>query len=75
MFPLPFSRQDFQKVLKLKNDICVNLCMVYDLFLAPSLVVYDNACSLHTYCLLRDPHRFKYTRFLVDRFHWSNHTG
>ena len=60
----------------IKHDTCVNLCMVYDLFsLAPSLVIYDNACSLHTYCLLRDPHRFKYTRFLVDRFHWSNHTG
>ena len=42
---------------------------------APSIVVYDNACGLHTYCLKRDPHFFKETRFLVDRFHWNNHTG
>jgi hypothetical protein len=42
---------------------------------APKLIIYDNACNLHTYCLNREPLFFKETRFLVDRFHWPNHTG
>lgn len=42
---------------------------------APQYIVYDNACGLHTYCLNRDPHFFKMTKILVDRFHWSNHKG
>ena len=37
--------------------------------------MYDNACGLHTYCLNRDPNFFKISKFLVDRFHWSNHRG
>ena len=50
--------------------------MLQDLFLAPKVVIYDNACNLHAYCRLnRDPLFFKSTWFLVDRFHWPNHTG
>lgn len=44
-------------------------------FLAPSIVIYDNACALHAYCLNRDPTFFQNTVFLVDRLHWDNHTG
>ena len=44
-------------------------------FIAPSVVIYDNACSLHEYALNRDPWFFKDTQFLVDRFHLTNHTG
>ncbi|KAL2082775.1 hypothetical protein ACEWY4_022593 [Coilia grayii] len=40
----------------------------------PELVVYDNACQLHTYALRRDPHFVKDSRFLVDRLHWRNHS-
>ena len=47
----------------------------FSLPVAPSTVIYDFACSLHAYCLNRDPIFFKDTRFLVDRFHWGNHTG
>jgi len=36
---------------------------------APKIVIYDNACSLHAYCLNRDPLYFKDTMFMVDRFH------
>jgi hypothetical protein len=43
--------------------------------LAPKIIVYDNACNLHSYCLNRDPLFFKETKFLVDRFHWKNHRG
>ena len=50
------------------------LCLVF-FFTAPQYIVYDNACGLHTYCLNRDPNFFKTTKFLVDRFHWSNHRG
>ena len=42
---------------------------------APKVVIYDNACNLHAYCLNRDPCFFKATWFLVDRFHWVNHSG
>ena len=42
---------------------------------APSVVVYDNACNLQKYCLLRDPGFFKCTKFFVDKMHWWNHTG
>ncbi|KAL3871729.1 hypothetical protein ACJMK2_039712 [Sinanodonta woodiana] len=41
--------------------------------IAPKLVIYDNACNLHNYCLNRDPVFFRETWFLVDRFHWCNH--
>ena len=39
------------------------------------MVIYDNACNLHSYCLNREPAFFKTTWFLVDRFHWRNHKG
>ncbi|XP_070550589.1 uncharacterized protein [Ptychodera flava] len=42
---------------------------------APRIVIYDNACKLHQYCLNREPAFFKNTMFLVDRLHWCNHTG
>ena len=41
----------------------------------PRIIVYDNACKLHTYCLKREPARFKDTKFLVDRLHFRNHVG
>eukprot|EP00794_Sanderia_malayensis_P000058 gene58-654_t len=40
---------------------------------APKTCIYDNACSLHEYALLRRPQFFKRTWFLVDRLHWKNH--
>ena len=40
---------------------------------APQVVIYDNACNLHNYCLNRDPGFFASTKFCVDRFHWVNH--
>ena len=41
---------------------------------APKVVVYDFACQLAPYCLLREPRFFRDTRFLVDQFHASGHT-
>ena len=41
--------------------------------IAPKVIIYDNACKLHQYCLLREPAFFKDTLFLVDRFHWKGH--
>jgi hypothetical protein len=40
---------------------------------APELIIYDNACNFHVYCMLREPLFFSETRILVDRFHWPNH--
>ena len=40
----------------------------------PEVVVYDFACQLAPYCLLREPEFFSNTRFLIDTFHSDNHT-
>jgi hypothetical protein len=37
------------------------------------VVIYDNACGLHRYCMAREPAFFKNTRFYSDRFHLVNH--
>ena len=42
---------------------------------APRVIVYDNACELHQYCLNREPHFFRSTLFAVDWFHWQGHVG
>ena len=42
---------------------------------APKLIIYDNACKLHQYCLNREPAFFGYTQFAVDHFHWCGHIG
>lgn len=42
---------------------------------APENIIYDNSCNLHQYALNREPDTFKLSWFLVDRFHWPNHTG
>ena len=40
---------------------------------APKVVVYDFACALEEYCRNREPAFFKFTRFIVDEFHWPGH--
>jgi hypothetical protein len=40
---------------------------------APQLVIYDNACNLHRYCVAREPGFFCRTKFFSDRFHFKNH--
>lgn len=41
----------------------------------PTLIIYDNACNLLTYCLNREPEFFKDTKFAVDAFHYAHHTN
>ncbi|EJD45046.1 hypothetical protein AURDEDRAFT_64771, partial [Auricularia subglabra TFB-10046 SS5] len=41
---------------------------------APETVVYDFACALAHYCMLREPRFFKNTRFVIDGFHAKGHT-
>lgn len=36
---------------------------------APKAIIYDNACNLAKYALMREPQFFKHTVFAVDRFH------
>jgi hypothetical protein len=53
----------------------------FDIFIrrfekVPKLLIYDNACKLHLYCLKREPVRFANTRFMVDRLHFrKGHIG
>lgn len=48
---------------------------IHNILSGPKVIIYDNACNLHSYCLNREPTFFKNTWFLVDRFHWRNHKG
>ena len=41
---------------------------------APKHVIYDFACALGPYCMLREPEFFADTKFLIDNFHTANHT-
>ncbi|EJD45225.1 hypothetical protein AURDEDRAFT_64696, partial [Auricularia subglabra TFB-10046 SS5] len=41
---------------------------------APEVVIYDFACALGPYCMLREPKFFARTRFLIDGFHSKGHT-
>ncbi|KAF5342367.1 hypothetical protein D9611_001108 [Ephemerocybe angulata] len=41
---------------------------------APKHVIYDFACALGPYCMLREPEFFKDTLFAIDDFHAQGHT-
>jgi hypothetical protein len=41
--------------------------------LVPEFVIYDNACNLQTYALMREPYLYKDVVFMVDRLHYCNH--
>ncbi|KIJ34023.1 hypothetical protein M422DRAFT_182664, partial [Sphaerobolus stellatus SS14] len=41
---------------------------------APKIIVYDFACQLAPYSIVRDPSFFGNTHFVVDEFHASDHT-
>jgi hypothetical protein len=49
-------------------------CLICSLL---QVVIYNNTCHLHTYCLNREPGMFKNTKFIIDRLHvhLPNHTG
>lgn len=40
----------------------------------PKRVIYDFACALGPYCMLREPDFFADTQFLIDAFHATGHT-
>ncbi len=42
---------------------------------ATRIIIMDNACNLHTYCLRREPWLFRNMWFMVDRLHYSNHVN
>lgn len=39
----------------------------------PKYIIYDFACALGPYCMLREPEFWQNTRFLIDRFHQHGH--
>ena len=41
---------------------------------APKIIVYDFACQLAPYCLVREARYFRDTRFLIDEMHAHDHT-
>ncbi len=40
----------------------------------PKTIVYDFACALGPYCLVREPEFFADTLFIIDAFHAKGHT-
>ena len=49
---------------------CCMMQAVSVYFCSSTTIIYDNACNLHNYCLNREAHHFKRSRFFFDRFHW-----
>ena len=50
--------------------------MIYERFkVAPGVIIYDNACNFHRYCMKRQGAYFANTMFLIDRMHSSGHVG
>ncbi|KAL0068071.1 hypothetical protein AAF712_004975 [Marasmius tenuissimus] len=41
---------------------------------APHRVVYNFACALASYCMIREPEFFQNTQFLIDQFHEAGHS-
>ena len=41
---------------------------------APEVIIYDFACQLASYCLVREARYFQNTRFLIDEMHAHDHT-
>lgn len=42
---------------------------------APKMIVYVNACNLHSFCLKRRPIFFDKTIFIIDCLHWFGHVN
>ena len=42
---------------------------------APRMIIYDNACNLHRFCLRREAMFFSRTWFLIDRMHQPGHVA
>jgi hypothetical protein len=42
---------------------------------APKVIIYDFACQLSQYCMVREPEFFKDTLFVIDRMHAAGHVG
>ncbi|GAA5968822.1 hypothetical protein JCM11641_000745 [Rhodosporidiobolus odoratus] len=50
-----------------RNDVFAALLCYFSV--APEVVVYDYACQLAQYALVREPEFFRNTRFYIDEFH------
>jgi len=55
-----------------RNDVFSAIYTRWDR--APEVVVYDFACALQPYCMLREPNFFSKTLFVIDAFHAKGHT-
>lgn len=56
-----------------RNDVFSALFKYWEK--APSVVVYDFACQLQSYCMSREPKFFKDTLFAIDEMHAKGHTN
>jgi len=55
-----------------RNDVFSMLCTQWEK--APKIVVYDFACALQPYYMLRESEFFQDTLFVINAFHAPNHT-
>lgn len=62
-------------ILKQNESISAALSTVLTHFpVPPRTVWYDNACNLYDSAITRIPWYLRWTRFMVDRFHYIGHT-
>ena len=67
----------FERFKKGNDNLITASCDTWFILLhaAPATIIYDNCCNLHQYCLNREPLFFQESWFIIDRFHWPNHSG
>ncbi len=56
-----------------RDDVFSALYCYFDI--APSVVIYDFACQLAPYCMVREPEFFKNTLFVIDEMHANGHSS
>ena len=55
-----------------RNDVFSSIYCYFER--APEVIVYDFACSLSSYAMVREPGFFGSTRFLIDELHSKGHS-
>jgi Kyakuja-Dileera-Zisupton transposase len=56
-----------------RDDVFSAIYCYFDI--APSVVIYDFACQLAPYCMVREPEFFKNTLFVIDEMHANGHSS
>jgi hypothetical protein len=76
-FSILYQRFPTGKIVNRNRGLDLSLVLMdrFVRFAAPPLVIFDHSCKLFIYAATRQPGFFARSMFMVDRFHWDNHTS